>query len=213
MPVRDRLVELMHATLADEQQHGTWTYRAVRPLPLPHTWTPGQYVVSDCSWGVRLLCEWAGAPDPMGTGFSGGGNSSTIWSHGQRMDYASECLPGDLVTFGTNGDEHAAMVMEAGADPLLWSDGHQGAPNSYRLSWDKREHQFTRLPVIYVPTPVERLRGMTGFFAWVAWKLGEGDWRHHVPADPSVRPNVPRRIPVSWWRRYAAFLRNRKGAS
>jgi hypothetical protein len=25
-----------------------------------------------------------------------------------------------------------------------------------------------------------------------------------------VRPNVPRIIPLSWWKRYAKFLKNRK---
>lgn len=42
--------------------------------------------------------------------------------------------------------------------------------------------------------------------AWVAWKLGEGDWQHYGPATKTVRPDVPRVIPPSWWKRYAQFL-------
>lgn len=110
-----------------------------------------------------------------------------------------------------NGDEHAGMVLEAGADPLLWSDGHQGAPNTYRLSWDHREHQLLRLPVaVYVPTPQDLLRAKTGYWAWMQWKLGEGAWSHYATAQASVRPNVPKTIPAAWWAQRAAFLAARK---
>ncbi len=188
-PIRAKLRVLMEQTLLDEREHLTWTYHEVRPLSVPASWRPGQKVYADCSKGVQFLCKWAGAPDPMNMGYGVYGN----------------------LTSGPNGDEHAAMVLEPGADPLLWSDGHQGAPNSYRLSYDRREHQFLRLILpVHVPTAAEKLRAMKGYWSWLQWKLGEGDWHGYQQADNTVRPNVPRVIPPAWWRRYAAFLLNRK---
>jgi hypothetical protein len=212
-PARVRLVKLMAETLADQSAHNDWTYRAVRPMPVPATWREGQRVTGDCSKGVQYLCHWGGAPDPMGNGWGPYGNSQTICLRLQHVASPGDLEPGDVVTFGVYGSEHAAMVYAAGADPVLWSFGHQGAPNQYRLSQDRRVRQFLRLPVIYVPTPADKLRATTGWWAWVAWKLGEGDWRHRKPADPVVRPDVPKVISAAWWARYAEFLANRKKAN
>lgn len=205
--VRDELARLMKATIAD---HANWTYAAVRPMPVPRApWRPGQHVRGDCSKGVQFLCRWAGAPDPMKNNWGPDGNSATLWLRLQHLDNPSQLMVGDIVTFGHNGDEHAGMVLEAGADPLLWNFGHQGTPNSYRLSYDRRPHQLLRLPYVYLPTPQDRLRARTGWFAWVAWRLGEGDWEHYPKGAKRVRPNVPRVIPAGWWLRYGKFLRNR----
>lgn len=56
------------------------------------------------------------------------------------------------------------------------------------------------------------LRNRTGYYAWAAWKLGVGAWKPYGPANPKVRPNVPRRVPLAWWPRYAKQLatHNRK---
>lgn len=207
---RGRLGHLMQATIADEGKSHDWFYDAVRPMAVPGTWGPGTRVVGDCSKGVQYLCRWAGVLDPMGMHFGPFGNSQTLATRLQHLDNAGQLLVGDIVTFGVDGSEHAAMVMGAGtADPLLWSFGHQGAPDSYRLSYDRRESQLLRLPLPYVPTPVDRLKAKTTWFAWVAWKLGEGDWRAYGAANPHVRPNVPKVIPPGWWKRYAAFLAHR----
>lgn len=209
-PARQRLHDLMRATLADEQAHHTWYYHAVRPMPVPHTWAPFQHVEGDCSKGVQYLCGWAHTVDPMGNGFASYGNSQTLWLKLQHLPHRADLDVGDIVTFGSWGNEHAAMVYEAGADPLVWSFGHQGAPNTYRLSQDGRVQQYLRLPVVYVPTAEDKLRARTTWFAWVAWKLGEGDWRHYGPSAAKVRPNVPKRISTQWWVRYAQFVKNRK---
>ena len=203
------LLTLMGDTLADRAH---WTYDMIRPLRTPgRPWYRGMRIVGDCSKGVQWLCWWAGAPDPMGNSFASWGNSSTICMHLQHLDGPSALEVGDIVTFGPFGDKHAAMVMEPGPDPLLWSFGHQGAPDTYRLSQDGREAQYLRLPVpAYVPTPDQRLRMMTGWFSWAAWLLGEGDWRHYGKRAARVRPNVPTVIPFGWWRRLARFLRARK---
>jgi hypothetical protein len=210
--VRATLGKLMHATLVDEAARGDWTYRAVRPLYVPHMWTPGQHVTADCSKGVQYLVRWALGPDPMGSGFGPYGNSQTICFHLHHLDHPSELQVGDPVTFGSWGNEHAAMVLEPGSDPLLWSHGHQGAPNSYRLSWDTRAHQLLKLmpdDPKAPPTAVEKLQAKTGWFSWVAWKLGEGAWQHYGKANPKVRPDVPTVISPQWWARYAAFLKAR----
>lgn len=211
--IRAELVQLMHATLIDEAEHGTWTYRAIRPLYVPHNWTQGQRVVSDCSAGVKYLCRWAGAPDPMGTNYGPYGNSQTICFHLHHLDLPSDLQAGDPVTSGRWGEEHAAIVLEPGHDPLMWSDGHQGAPNSYRLSWDTRAHQLLKLmpdDPKAPPTPQDKLRAKTGWFAWMAWIQGEGAWAHYGPANPKVRPNVPRVIYAQWWERRVRFLAARK---
>lgn len=217
---RAELEALMRATINDEAAHHDWTYHAVRPCPVPPSWHPGQRVWGDCSKGVQFLLRWCAAPfDPMarnnGGHFWGNyGNSQTIWLACQHLDHASELKVGDFVTFGFNGSEHATMVFEAGADPVLWSFGHQGAPNLYRLSQDPRPRQFCRNPLpTYIPTPQDKLRAKTGWFAWMAWYEGEGDWRNYGPKNPKVRPNVPSVIPPTWWARRVQFLLRRKRGS
>lgn len=212
---RGRLVTLMNQTLADENARHDWIYHAVRPMPVPPSWSAGQHVVGDCSKGVQYLCKWAGVPrDPMNENWDAWGNSSTLCAKLPHLSRASDLLPGDFVTFGSGGSEHATMVLQAGVDPLLWSFGHQGAPNSYRLSQDRREQQYLRniLPE-YVPTGDDRLRALTTYWAWLQWTLGEGDWAHKVEYDAAVRPNVPKLIPPDWWKKRATFLLNRKKAN
>lgn len=205
---RDKLATLMKETIADRVH---WTYDAVRPLRVLDRWYKGEHVEADCSFGVKLLCKWAGVPDPTGRGYDEYGNSQSLWAHLQHLDGPGSLLVGDIVTFGVDGDEHAAMVLERGSDPLLWSFGHQGAPNTYRLSYDRRPKQYLRNPVPhYVPTKEDVLRKRTGWFAWMAWHEGEGDWRPYGKRNKKVRPHVARVIPLSWWRRRAKFLFRRK---
>lgn len=205
---RKRLADLMTAILEDESTHHDWTYHAVRPMYVPNTWVPGQRVVGDCSKGVQYLCKWAGSPvDPMMGGWGPYGNSGTLWLHCQHLDHASDLLVGDFVTYGNYGSEHAEMVLQPGGDPLDWSFGHQGAPNTRRPSTDWRPMQFLRNPLPnYVPTPDDRLRAKTGYFAWMQWCLGEGGWKGKGKNNPSVRPDVPTRIPVDWWVARVKFL-------
>lgn len=208
--VRLAMHALMAETLADEGKHHNWRYRAVRPMSVPPEYVPGHFIQGDCSKGCQYLAFWAHGPDPMGNNFGSIGNSTTMCSHLQHLDHPSQLEIGDYVTFGAAGNEHAACVYEKGNDPLLWSFGHQGAPNTYRLSQDRRPHQLLRNPLPrFVPTKADKLRAKNGYFAWVAWKLGEGDWIGYGIAHPSVRPNVPKVIPPVWWKRYALFLMNR----
>ncbi len=207
---RLKLQQLMQATLADEAAHHSWNYHAVRPMPVPLSWATGQHVSGDCSKGVQYLARWAAAPDPMQNGFTAYGNSQTIWLKLHHLASPGQLEVGDIVVFGPDGRDHAAMVLKAGSDPLLWSFGHQGAPNSYRLSQDTRIKTYCKLPIVDPPpTPQDKLRAMTGFYSWVAWRLGEGPWAAYQPATRSVRPNVPLLIPPNWWLRFIQFLANR----
>jgi hypothetical protein len=209
---RQRLRSLMAATLADRDH---WFYRAIRPQPVPQSWQRGQTVTADCSKAVQFLCRWAGGiPDPMRSNWGPYGNSQTLWSLMQPLDTIGQLQTGDFVLFGPDGSEHATLVYAADSDPLLWSFGHQGAPNLYRLSADRRITAFRSLGLPPpAPSPEAELRTETGFYSWVAWRLGEGKWRRFGPASPGVRPAVPVRIPEGWWVRLARFLAARRKAN
>lgn len=226
---RAGLEAVMRATLADELEFRDWEYEPVRPCGMPtktRRWTRKTRVRGDCSKGVQFVCWWTpGVPDPMGSDWGEYGNSYTLWLKLQHLVDASDRYDrlllevGDIVTFGADGQDHAAMVLEKatkanGWDPLVWSFGHPGAPNTYRLSQDPRPQQYLRNPVPkYVPTPADRLRARTGWFAWMAWYEGEGDWKPYGAKSRSVRPSVPRVIPLGWWRRRARFLLRRKSGT
>lgn len=210
-PARERLHDLMLATLADEAARHDWTYRAVRPLQTPaRPWHAGMAVTGDCSKGVQWLCWWASAPDPMNNQWASIGNSSTLAAELHHLNTPGELEVGDIVTIGVNGSEHAAMVLLAGPDPVLWSFGHEGAPNSYRLSADsRRPKQYLRLPVADLPpTPQEKLRERTGYWAWLKWRLGREEWKRYGARNKTVRPHVPLLIPPGWWKAYITFVRD-----
>jgi hypothetical protein len=54
-------------------------------------------------------------------------------------------------------------------------------------------------------TPADDLRARTGWPAWVAWRLGDGNWRPYGKANQRVRPRVPHVIPRAWWARLSKF--------
>jgi len=211
--IRKQCAHFMRETLNDNAHHHNWIYKAVRPLHVYASFHPGSRIEADCSFGVKLICYWAGVPDdPTGQNYTGFGNSSSIAAHLPHVAHARDLLVGDPVTFGTDGsNEHAAMVLERGSDPLLWSDGHQGAPNTYRLSEDGRPHILCRLHLPHhKPTRNEMLREQTGYWSWLQWTLGEGQWKPFQPYAPGVRPNVPGKIQPDWWRKRKQFVAARK---
>lgn len=55
------------------------------------------------------------------------------------------------------------------------------------------------------PTPVEK---PDTFWTWARWYLGRSEFTGHQ-RDPKVRPNVPKKIPASWWGR---LKKHTKGA-
>jgi hypothetical protein len=120
---RAELVRLARQAVANNAR---WRYGQVRPIPLG---LPTHYpLTTDCSGACILLYHSAGCQDPSGHGFSGQGWSGDFYVHGAHIDVA-QALEGDLVTFGPGGDEHAAMVVEPGANPLCFSHGQAGDPH------------------------------------------------------------------------------------
>lgn len=51
-------------------------------------------------------------------------------------------------------------------------------------------------PVVEQPVKVD-----ADFWKWVRWWRGRGEFKKSGPRNPSVRPNVPKRIPAAWWAR------------
>jgi hypothetical protein len=212
-PQRQKLEQLMRGTLADSSH---WDYRAVRPLFVYPKWERGQHINADCSFGCKLLCRWARIlDDPTGGHYDGFGNSTSIAVHLRHLASAGACQVGDIVCSGSDGhSSHAAMVLEPGSDPLMWSHGHEGAPNAYRLSQDSRRKTFCRLNVgTFKLTPVQKLRMQSGYWAWLCWTLGEGDWKKYPPMADKVRPDVPVPISKTWWNRREKFMQARSEAN
>lgn len=205
--IRSGLQKLARETLGDEAAHHDWTYELVRPEPVPPSWKPGQKVKGDCGKGCQYLSKWEGhVLDPMGRDFDPYGNSTSICLNLEHLDSLSQVKVGDYVTFGISGDDHAALVIglirrnRQIVDLELWSFGHEGAPDTYLLSQDTREHQLLRLHLAaHTQTPEDVLRAKTGFWAWRQWRLGSGAWRGYGKHNKNVRPDVPRRIPAKWW--------------
>lgn len=220
----------MALTVTDEREDGNATYAAVRPSGVPTT--TRRYVRkikwrADCSSGARDVCWWTpGAPDPFQNNWAPYGNSSTIWL---RLDHESDWSKvevGDFFTFGYRyGEKHVAMVYDTTdpKNPKLWNFGRQGEPIITDVETEIGFHRgmsvtLCKARIVDPPmTPQDKLRTMTGFYAWIAWKgtpesrpAGEGPWRHYKAADKKVRPDVPRVISAIWWVRRRRFLLNRK---
>lgn len=220
-PERVKIQALMAETVADQIAHGNWLYEAVRPQTIISTYVRGIRVKADCSDGVRCLARIVGVKDdPAGNGYAPYGNSSSIWAHSEHIPL-SEAQPGDNVTFGYYaGEKHACALWEkygAGdTDWYVWNHGAPGQPAKRRLIDEISNHIGMRVTVCALnvkdppPTPEDNLREQTGFYAWVAWRLGEGPWKKYGQTNSKVRPAVPTVIPPSWWRDLSRFLLNRK---
>ena len=103
-----------------------WNYHAVRPFTL---YRSGEHVdkAFDCSWLVTEVYFAAGLPDPNGFDYHGGaGSTESLRVKGQRVSTAK---PGDLIFYGTFGDEldPAHVVMASGNDKCI-GFGSTGGP-------------------------------------------------------------------------------------
>lgn len=219
MDKRAEAVAIMERTVSDQAAYHNWTYQAVRPQEIPSSYH-GQHVVVDCSDGCRAICRWANIPDPAGNDFAPYGNSTSIWLHCDTIAL-KDAAPGDIATFGKwQGEDHACMFWEKYGpndhDWYVWNMGAQGQPAKRTLSAEIAGHPGTTMTVKRIEAPVlppsqeHVLRAKKGYYAWVAWRLGEGPWKKYGPAAKKVRPNVPRVIPAAWWARLVRFLANRK---
>ena len=112
-------------------------YAPVRPIDGLHE-RRRLPLATDCSGFVTLCYAWAGAPDPNGLGYSGQGWTGTLLEH-MRPLAADAVRPADLVVFGPPPGTHVALVLEAGADPLLCSHGEERGPAAVRFAVEARQ--------------------------------------------------------------------------
>ncbi len=108
-------------------------YGEIRPIPLARTLP----LTTDCSGFVTLCYFLAGAPDPNGLGYSGQGWTGTLLRHLEHI-VAGSAQQGDLVVWGAYPGRHAALVLEAGGDPLLCSHGQERGPVAIHFSDEDR---------------------------------------------------------------------------
>lgn len=88
---------------------------------------------ADCSAFVTVCYNWAGADDPNGFNYDGEGYTGTLVARGLQVSKA-DVQPGDVVIYGGGPGVHAALVIEAGTDPLTISMGQQGDPSKVYVS-------------------------------------------------------------------------------
>jgi hypothetical protein len=72
-------------------------------------------------------------------------------------------------------------------------------------------HRLEPAPVPPKPKPPPLvapavLRKRTGFYSWLAWYVGRGDWKPYGRRNAAVRPNVAKKVKRAWFRRLVAFL-------
>ena len=104
-------------------------YLESRPFPLYQP-TPARHIADDCSATIALCFALGAAPDPMGLGYSGYGNTTTLEMRGTQIP-VSEVQPGDVVLYGAPGATvHGALVVpgETAADPLTMTHGDPASP-------------------------------------------------------------------------------------
>jgi hypothetical protein len=131
--------------------------------------------------------------------------------------------PGDLVVFTFS---HIGFVDEVRSSTLVTIEGNTGATGAVSDSRNGGDGVYRKVrsrslvrAYIRVPGAVHKvggkypaavLRTRKGYYAFAAWKLGEGDWKGYGRTNAAVRPSIPKRVPLSWWGRLAKQLAARK---
>lgn len=211
--IRTRLCDLMDGTVKNKSN---WHYAQIRPEGRGVTFEQALkgYVVADCSAGCGILANLAGAPNPLHSGaFDGYGNTGTSFQHLKSQNAAiGQLQVGDVIIYGPEyATHHMVMVREPGPDPIVWSNGWEGAPeyvhNSLEAAYQpKPATGFRLMPAETKPKPAPPV---DTFWDWLAWYLGEGEYKGHQ-RDPKMRPNVPQRISATWWVRERNFIEARR---
>jgi hypothetical protein len=151
--VRTRIVALGRAAIAHEpavhytqsSRRGTWL-RAARAGAKGLTYP----AYEDCSSAITGIYRLANAPDPSGAGYDGPGTTGTFLAHGTPIGRV-RAKPGDIVVFGPGTGEHAAIVLQAGADPLLFSHGQERGPLAVRFTPEWKAHGNGKVRWLRVP--------------------------------------------------------------
>jgi hypothetical protein len=106
----------------------------------------GGHIMFDCSQAVTQICKWAGLDDPNGLDYRYAGFTGTLLAHLRHYSDPRSAAMGAIVVYGPGTGDHASMVYEPGANPLLWSHGFDGGPVLIRLSEQRKHH---RAPVTF----------------------------------------------------------------
>lgn len=107
--------------------HKPWfEYLESRPFPL-YVPTAARIIRNDCS-ATSIWCCWAaGAPAPFPGAYQGTGNTETFLT----LEHITSPIPGDFVVYGDGlplGDQHMAVVVGTGSDPMTMSHGQPSEP-------------------------------------------------------------------------------------
>jgi Putative peptidoglycan binding domain len=151
--VRTRIVALCRSGIAHEpavhytqsSRRGTWL-RAARAGAKGLTFP----AFEDCSSAITGIYRLANAPDPSGAGYDGPGTTGTFLAHCTPIGRV-RAKPGDIVVFGPGTGEHAAIVMVAGADPLLFSHGQERGPLAVHFAAEHAAHGNGKVRWLRVP--------------------------------------------------------------
>lgn len=215
---RADLATLMDGTVANKWN---WHYALIRPEGRGVTRKQALTgkVIADCSAGAGLLAHLAKIPNILQTGnFNGCGNTGTAFQHlgakGFHVRNISDLQVGDVIIYGPSyATHHMVMVRRPGKDPLVWSNGWEGAPEFISASTMAR-HQpspatyFRIMPADPEPKPAPKV---DEYWNWLQWYLGEGKYKGHQ-RDPDLRDNKNWPIPISkeWWEREKDFIEARR---
>jgi hypothetical protein len=131
--MRQKIVEAARWGIAHEAQIHYKQSRPIDGIHQPHKLP----LHTDCSGFSTLCYAWAGAPDPNGSAFSGQGFTGTMLQSCRHIA-RSAVQPGDLVVWGAYPGHHVALVLEAGADPLLCSHGQEKGPLAIAFSVESK---------------------------------------------------------------------------
>ena len=128
-------------------------YRKVRPFSV----VLKTEMFLDCSAFVAWCYRQAGAPDPYRMGYAGVGNTEWLLAKGQHIP-VSKVRPGDVVVYAEGhklSEQHAAIIVAKGTDPLTVSMGQEGDPSLVRVSQDGRTPTYLRFDTSlrWKPTP------------------------------------------------------------
>lgn len=145
-----RLDIVWWAVFAARQQKvvKNWHYRQIRPFPYNTTGA----IFTDCSGFVGWCFKQAGAPDPYQRQHKGIGNTETLISLGKLLKVPRlQVRPGDVVVYSADrpvGEQHTAVIVKGGKDPLTVSMGQEGDPHYVYVSQDGRVPTFYRFNTI-----------------------------------------------------------------
>ena len=125
-------------------------YKQVRPFPY-HVEAP---ILTDCSGFIGWCFKQAGAMDPYRRQHIGIGNTETLIANGKKLIIPRlQVRPGDVVVYSVDRpvqEQHTALVVAGGKDPVTVSMGQEGDPSFCKVSQDGRKPTFYRFPTVQV---------------------------------------------------------------